>query len=494
MKKKGSITVYLLMICSLLLLFACAVFYSLRMEGARVMVQTGARQGLFSVFARYDPDLLERYDLLFLDGSCRTGNFAPGVLLRQVEKYAGISWGAGKTAGGTEAANLWQLAGPSAAITGYVLATDQDGEAFYREAVAWEREVLGVKALQKLKEGIKVMEGQAEKAPEGGVESALETYDRAEAEAKENKNRETETAQKDVPDTVPADQTAVPAKNNPITIIKELKKKGLLSLVLPADREVSDGTAAASQLLSGRTALEGMGLMAMAERHSASDRMLFCAYLANHMGNYVEGRGAGALEYQTEYLLSGRKSDRENLEQAVKKLLLLREAANLLYLETDAEKKSEARALAAAVCTSLAVPIAEELVTHVLLACWAYGESLMDVRTLLAGGKVPLKKTKDGGQLKLGDLSGLAKRLKDPVKDQTDGLDYGQYLQMLLCTNSEALSIKRGLDMVEDGIRGVKGREDFRIDCCIYAMEVQVEAGVSGGTDITVTEKRSYES
>ena len=46
MKKKGSITVYLLMICSLLLLFAGAIFYSLRIEGARVMVQTGARQGL----------------------------------------------------------------------------------------------------------------------------------------------------------------------------------------------------------------------------------------------------------------------------------------------------------------------------------------------------------------------------------------------------------------------------------------------------------------
>lgn len=493
MKKKGSITVYLLMICSLLMLFACAIFYSLRIEGARVMVQTGARQGLFSLFARYDPDLLERYDLLFLDGGCRTGDFAPGALLRQVEKYAGIPWGAGKTAGGREAANLWQLAGPSAAITGYTLATDQDGEAFYREAVAWEREDLGVKAVQKLRERIKVMEGQEQKAPEGGVESALDAYDRAEAKAKEKK-REEENAQGNVPPAVPADQTAVSGNDNPISVIKELKKKGLLSLVIPAGREISGGTVAASQLPSGRTVLEGMGLMPMAESRSASDRMLFCSYLADHMGNYVESRDTGSLVYQMEYLLSGRRSDRENLEQAVKKLLLVREAANLLYLETDTEKKGEARALAAAICTSLAVPIAEELVTHVLLVCWAYGESLMDVRTLLAGGKVPLEKTEAGWQLKLGDLAGLADRLKDPVKDQAAGLDYGQYLQMLLGTNSEALSVKRGLDMVEDGVRGVKGREDFRIDCCIYAMEVQVEAGVAGGADIIVTEKRSYES
>ena len=65
---------------------------------------------------------------------------------------------------------------------------------------------------------------------------------------------------------------------------------------------------------------------------------------------------------------------------------------------------------------------------------------------------------------------------------------------MLLYANDEAMCVKRGLDMVEDGIRGIEGREDFQIDCCIYAMEVQVKAGVSGASDVTVTEKRSYEN
>ena len=494
MKKKGSITVYLLMIWSLLLLFAGAIFYSLRIEGARVMVQTGARKGLYSLFARYDPDLLERYDLLFLDGSCRTGEFAPGTLLRQVEKYAGIPWGASETAGGAEAANLWQLGSPAAAITGYTLATDQSGEAFYREAVAWERETLGAKALQSLRERANVMKGQEKKASEGGVESALEAYDRAEAEAKEKKEREDKTEQKKEPFPGSTDQTAISAKENPITVIKELKKKGLLALVFPANQTLSEGKIPADQLFSGRTALEGMGLVPMAKGHSISDKVLFCAYLADHMGNCVENENTGTLVYQMEYLLNGRKSDRENLEQTVKKLLLAREAANLLYLEADREKKSEARTLASAVCAALAIPIAEEVVAQVLLACWAYGESLMDVRTLLAGGRVPLEKTKSTWQLDLRDLAKLTERLKDPAKDDGDGLRYGQYLQVLLYANDEAMCVKRGLDMVEDGIRGIEGREDFQIDCCIYAMEVQVKAGVSGASDVTVTEKRSYEN
>lgn len=495
MKKKGSITVYLLMICSLLILFCCAVFYSLRIEGARVMVQTGARQGLYSLFARYDPDLFERYDLLFLDGGCRTGEFMPGTLLRQVEIYAGIPWGASRTAGGAKAANPWRLGSPKAAITGYTLATDRNGEAFYREAVAWEREAVGAKALQRLREQAEVMAGQEKNAPKGGVESALADYDRAYDRAEAAKKKDEEAKKEQEKDILPdsTDRAAVPAKENPITIIKELKKKGLLALVFPAGQTLSEGKISTAQLLSGRTALEGMGLAPMAKSHSVSDKALFCGYLADHMGNCVENECTGVLAYQMEYLLNGRKSDRENLEQTVKKLLLAREAANLLYLETDREKKSEARTLAAAICTSLAIPIAEEVVAQVLLACWAYGESLMDVRTLLAGGRVPLKKTKSAWQLDLRDLARLAERLKDPAKDHTDGLGYGQYLQLFLYANDEAICVRRSLDMVEDGIRGIDKREDFRIDCCIYAIELQVEAGVSGASDVTVTEKRSYE-
>lgn len=486
MKRRGSITVYLLMIFSLLLLFAGAVFYSLRVEGARVMVQAGARQGLFSVFARYDPDLLGGYDLLFLDGSCRTGDFAPGILLCQAEKYAGIPWGAAQTAGGKRAANIWRLESPLLAITGFTLATDQAGEAFYREAVAWEKGSLGVKALGALKEQTRIVEGQQEKTPEERLDQALDAYDRAEAEAKESKG------DAEVDGGSSSDPPAISVRENPITIIKELKKKGLLALVLPMDQELSEGQVTASQMLSGRTTLEGMGLLPEVQGHGVSDRLLFYSYLANHMGNYLESRNMGSLAYQMEYVINGRKSDRENLEQTAKKLLWLRAAANLLYLETDSGKKSEVRALAAALCASLAIPIAEELVAQAILVCWAYGESLMDVRTLLAGGRVPVAKTKAGWQLDLKDLSGLAERLKDPVKDRSEGLDYGRYLLLLLSGNSEELCIKRAMDMVEDGVRGIKGREGFRMDWCIYAMEIQVEAGLAGAPGVTVTEKRSY--
>ena len=66
--KKGSISVYLLLFLSVFILLVNAVFMSLRYQGARVVVKTAAQQSLFDLFSRYEPTLLEKYDLLFLDG------------------------------------------------------------------------------------------------------------------------------------------------------------------------------------------------------------------------------------------------------------------------------------------------------------------------------------------------------------------------------------------------------------------------------------------
>ena len=59
MKKKGSITVYLLLFLSALLLLLGAVLFSVRHRGAKTMVKTAARQSMFDLFSRYEPTLFE---------------------------------------------------------------------------------------------------------------------------------------------------------------------------------------------------------------------------------------------------------------------------------------------------------------------------------------------------------------------------------------------------------------------------------------------------
>ncbi len=64
-------------------------------------------------------------------------------------------------------------------------------------------------------------------------------------------------------------------------------------------------------------------------------------------------------------------------------------------------------AMALTIASALAIPVASGIISAALIGCWAFAESVLDVRELLDGGKVALVKT-DGSswQLSLGKSSG----------------------------------------------------------------------------------------
>ena len=72
-------------------------------------------------------------------------------------------------------------------------------------------------------------------------------------------------------------------------------------------------------------------------------------YLKPLIGNAVTPKVGGALSYGVEYLICGKKSDEENLKGTVRKLLLLREVMNFLYLQGDHAKQAEALSAASAI-------------------------------------------------------------------------------------------------------------------------------------------------
>lgn len=54
------------------------------------------------------------------------------------------------------------------------------------------------------------------------------------------------------------------------------------------------------------------------------------------------------LDYELEYICRGKCSDAQNLEETVRRILLLREGVNYGYLLTDEEAKAKAELLAVA--------------------------------------------------------------------------------------------------------------------------------------------------
>ena len=68
MKKKGSITVFLALVLSVLLSLVATSIQSVQTAAARTQILNGLDIGLYSLFGQYDRSLLKDYDLFFLTG------------------------------------------------------------------------------------------------------------------------------------------------------------------------------------------------------------------------------------------------------------------------------------------------------------------------------------------------------------------------------------------------------------------------------------------
>jgi hypothetical protein len=97
-----------------------------------------------------------------------------------------------------------------------------------------------------------------------------------------------------------------------------------------------------------------------------------------------------------------------------------------------------------------------------ILAAWAYAESVLDVRTLLAGGKIPWMKTSESWS---SSLSGLGSQLAGTAtaRENEQGEDYAGYLEKLLYLKAKKTQNYRAMDLMELNVRLCEN-PSFRMD------------------------------
>ena len=257
--------------------------------------------------------------------------------------------------------------------------------------------------------------------------------------------------------------------------LEELFDKELLDIVLPAGTEISQNAVCLRVIPSmskyqndtGNSDAEGAGLL-----EAASRQMAVNAYIPLYFSSFLKENGSepSALRYEMEYLLTGKKSDRENLKSAVNQVLTLRGAMNLLFLLNSPDKKAEADALAAAV--SVGIVPAQMALSFFILVMWAFGEAVLDVKTLLAGGKIPFWKTE--GTWKT-SLSGLLDQsfLKETGESSGEGRTYTEYLNCLIFLMDRKTRNFRMMDLIQWNIRAEQS--DFSVVSCAYRIEIETE-------------------
>ena len=492
--RRGSITVYLSLSLLLLLSLISAGLYSARQAAGRVLLASGTEQALFSVFGQYDRDLLDMYGLLFMDGGYGGSRLLPGHLLHEIEGEAEyiLKPAKGILSVGRDPVGA-RLHDQEDSITGYALATDDGGRAFRRQVCEVMQKKLGPAGLLFLRQRLDGLQQTVDMQQQD-----YDTYgeDKAEQYYQEDRQmfgpvympvKETETEYGTVQE---IDTDALPQIPNPLSTIYDMQTAGVLAAVIPGAWGVSYADVSDMTPVSGRTLQKGMN-MAADGWEGSGEQLLLLEYLAENFSCYTsddEEKGKG-LQYEIEYAIGGRLSDRENLQDVLFKLLLIRMATNFLHIMRDMVCRQQTDAAANIISMLVMTPEAAPVISYALKAAWAYGESILDLRNLLDGKKVPLIKDSTSWQLPFRSLIFI--RLTGNSHRHTDenGLDYKEYLRILLFLKSADSLTGSLMDLVEWNVRQEKERPDFRLDTCLDSLRVELHAAV-GRNEYSI--ERSY--
>jgi hypothetical protein len=232
--------------------------------------------------------------------------------------------------------------------------------------------------------------------------------------------------------------------------------------------------------------MSGTGLCEEAVEVSGSaNELVFQLYLFEKCGYYGQELEKSLLKYQIEYILAGKDTDWQNLEQVAKRLLRWREAANVLYILNDSGKIAEAEAMALALTAVTLCPELAEPVKYTILFAWAYVESLQDVKTLLRGGRVPLFKTASDWKTGINSIKNVRGSLTDDEGGR--GLNYKEYIQIMLLLENQETRTFRAMDIMEMDIRQTPGNGSFRLDGCFdtYQANISVSSGFGYSYEMT---------
>jgi hypothetical protein len=443
---KRKLSGYLTIFLSLSLTMLLGVFFFLInaafINYSKMKLECATDIGMNAVLGEFHRELLEQYDLLFIDLSYGSGSAEIASLEKHLAHF--IERNVRPAEHSVSAWNELELR--NVRITATLMAHHYEARVFRRQACAYISE----NARASMVEGLFSQAGQAE-----------------ELDSQDNMSSWAETM---------GDISTILAS------LTEEKRQEAIAVDPLADTDdlavTIDNPADGSYEAAGEMFDEGDaqgGAVNLADYYShrstgqnqpsssydsslaneAATAVLFNDYLFEKMGCYTNLKEGSRLKYQLEYILMGADSDEKNLKKIKKRLVLWRFADNVRLYFSNAAKRAEAEAIATAACTLLLSPELIPIVANSILVAWAYDESKDDVEKLLEGGKIPL--------------------IKPSLDSYEGGLSYSEYLGLMLFLQNEDKKLARAMDIIEMDIRLTPGNQYFRIDWCIESFRALVD-------------------
>lgn len=486
MKEKeaaGYLTVYLAMSLTVILSLFFTLIEGARMNAIRMQIELVSDAAMNSVLGEFHREMHKQYDMFFVDESYGTDSPSDQRVKEHLEKYICENYSQGGYIPFGYTRTFTGLQTDSLEITGTRCAADNDADAIRQQVYAYmSADQLGKITAQVLSD--------VDKFNGLGLESGEWQNRKAENDNRmEEMNEKADKKKTEIEDA--GGDSNVGGDSNPAEKVDALRTTLALDQVLGTGRSISDTEIDTGECLSHRDFHTGTGLEPdNTHDYDRADAVVFDEFILEKCSNYKEEVKQGKLSYEVEYILFGDGSDEANLNSMALRLLLVREAANCIYIFSDSGKCAEAEAVALAITTVLLVPEAAEAVKAAILFAWAYIESIQDVKTLFAGGKVPLMKNSSTWSTSLTNV--LSSSVTAKGDTDGSGLSYKDYLRVFLFLENGSQKNYRLMDVMEMDIRETECNENFRIDWCMDAFGISSVTSSSFGYSYPMKREISY--
>ncbi len=251
-----------------------------------------------------------------------------------------------------------------------------------------------------------------------------------------------------------------------ISTIGDIFNNGLLAAM--TDGHISGKSIEAQDLPSKTVQRSGSGGGILS---SSYKKVMLGEYVLEHFGNYLDPKEDTSLKYEAEYVLAGKNNDKDNLEIVVRDLVLLRSGLNMMSFAADSSKMSEVQTLSHAIIGWTGLEFLVQIIASVVMSVWCLAEALCDVKTIMSGGKISLIKNPAEWSISAIGLKNFSKSII-PAASSDSGLDYKEYLGVMLLTEGLADEAYRTMDMIQVNMCE-KYNQLFRMSGCISSIKLQ---------------------
>ena len=476
--KKASITPF----CAICFMLVTSVVFVLlelaRVYGLDYYASLRAEAMMDSLCAEYQPLLWEQYGLLVLDGAYGTEYFSEAYMTERLEELDFMQQIKEDNLLGQKGIDLFYLPMIEAEQEGYALVTDEQGQLFLKYIAERMKEELPIGIAENIYERYQmndivqaddfdyvITEAEetlqwAERSRWNDIEEMIEDAETEEEEQKARSERWVFWS------------SEVINLENVFGTISKLKASGTFEMLLGEGFTVSDKKSKPETYIVERNKQEGT--IQYTEKENWYQKVLVLEYLDKYFSCYGEKKDGHYLDYELEYILVGKDMEWKNLEAIAQKLLLIREAANITYILKSAEKMQQAEGLASAIALLIGEnPAVIEVVKMGVIASWAYAESILDVRTLMSGGIIPIIKNEEDWTLDILDLF-CAFQVNTKAKECESGMNYKEYLKLLLIMENDTTLSYRMMEVMEISLHEIQDYKNCKMNHMYLAFQYKL--------------------